>query len=97
VEAVPEAIQEEFADLSNNSLGRFEFRNSNLEEFWIKMQRCYPRLGQCSEYTCSFSSSSEASPRILPSNPKYETGLMSNLTHGVHCLLVHQTLNNWLS
>jgi len=30
VEAVPEAIQEEFADLSNNSLGRFEFRNSNL-------------------------------------------------------------------
>ena len=45
VEDVPEAIQEEFIELTNDSFAKDEFRTCNLEEFWVKMQRCCPRLG----------------------------------------------------
>ena len=45
VEDVPEAIQEEFIEIRNDSFARDEFRTCNLQEFWIKTQRCYPRLG----------------------------------------------------
>ena len=43
-EDVPEAIQEEFIELTNDSFAKEEFHTCNLEEFWVKMQRCYPRL-----------------------------------------------------
>ena len=45
VEDVSEAIQEEFIELTNNSFAKDEFYICNLDEFWVKMQRCYPRLG----------------------------------------------------
>ena len=45
MENVPKAIQEEFKELTNDSLAKDEFHTCNLEEFWIKMQRCYPWLG----------------------------------------------------
>ena len=45
VEDVPEAIQEEFIELTNDSFAKDEFHICNLEEFWVKIQRCYPRLG----------------------------------------------------
>ena len=45
VEDVPEAIQEEFIELTNDSFAKDEFHTCNLEEFWVKMQRCYPLLG----------------------------------------------------
>ena len=45
VEDVPEAIQEEFIELTNNSFAKVEFHTCNLEEFWVKIQRCYPQLG----------------------------------------------------
>ena len=44
VEDVPEAIQEEFTELTNDSLAKDEFHSCKLEEFWIKMQHCYPRI-----------------------------------------------------
>ena len=45
VEDVPEAIQEEFIELTNDSFAKDEFHTCNLEEFWVKIQRCYPQLG----------------------------------------------------
>ena len=44
VEDVPEAIQEELIELTNNSFAKNEFHTCNLDEFWVKMQRCHPRL-----------------------------------------------------
>ena len=37
VEDVPKAIQEEFTELTNDSFVK--------DEFWVKMQHCYPRIG----------------------------------------------------
>ena len=45
VEDVPEAIQEEFTELTNDSFGKDEFHSCKLKEFWVKMQHCYPRIG----------------------------------------------------
>ena len=45
MEDVPKAIQEEFIELTNDSFAKDEFHTCNLEEFWVKMQRRYPRLG----------------------------------------------------
>ena len=45
VEDIPEVIKEEFIELTKDSFAKNEFHTCNLEEFWIKMQRCYPRLG----------------------------------------------------
>ena len=45
VEYVPEAIQEEFIELTNNAFAKDEFHTCNIDEFWVKMQRCYPLLG----------------------------------------------------
>ena len=45
VEDVPEAIQEEFIELTNKVFAKDEFHTCNLDKFWVKMQRCYPRLG----------------------------------------------------
>ena len=45
VEDVSEAIQEELIELTNDSFAKDEFNTCNLKKFWIKMQRCYPRLG----------------------------------------------------
>ena len=42
VEDVPEAIQEEFTELTNDSFAKDEFHSCKLEEFWVKMQHCYP-------------------------------------------------------
>ena len=44
-EDIPEAIQEEFIKLTNDSIAKYEFHTCNLEELWVKIQRCYPRLG----------------------------------------------------
>jgi len=44
VAGVPEAIQEEFIDLTNDSFAKDEFHTCNLEEFWVKKQHCYPRI-----------------------------------------------------
>ena len=45
VEDVPEAIQEHCKELTNDSFAKDEFHTCNLEEFWVKIQHCYPRLG----------------------------------------------------
>ena len=45
VKDVPEAIQEEFIELTNDSFAKDEFYSCKLEEFWVKMQHCYPRIG----------------------------------------------------
>ena len=45
VEDVPEAIQEEFMELTNDTFAKDEFHSCKLEEFWVKMQHCYPRIG----------------------------------------------------
>ena len=45
VEDAPEAIQEEFTELTNDSFAKDEFHFCKLEEFWVKMQHCYPRIG----------------------------------------------------
>ena len=45
VENVPEAIQEKFIELTNDSFVKDEFYICNLETFWVKMQCCSPRLG----------------------------------------------------
>jgi len=45
VEDVPETIQEEFIELTNDSFAKDEFHSCKLEEFWVKMQHCYPRIG----------------------------------------------------
>ena len=42
---VPEAIQDEFVELTNNSFAKDEFQSCNQEEFCVKMQHCYPRIG----------------------------------------------------
>ena len=44
-EDVPEAIQEEFTELTNDSFAKDEFHSCKLKEFWVKMQHCYPRIG----------------------------------------------------
>ena len=44
VEDVPEAIQEEFIELTNDSFAKDEFYSCKQEEFWVKMQHCYPRI-----------------------------------------------------
>ena len=54
VEDVPEAIQEEFTELTNDSFAKDEYHSCKLEEFWVKMQHCYPRIGiLSSEYSGS--------------------------------------------
>ena len=42
VEDVPEAVKEEFIELTNNSFAKDEFHTCNLEKFWVKM---LPRPG----------------------------------------------------
>ena len=39
------AIQKEFIELANDSFVKDKFHSCKLEEFWIKMQHCYPRIG----------------------------------------------------
>ena len=41
----PEAIQDELIKLTIDSFAKDEFHTCNLEEFWVKMQRCYLQLG----------------------------------------------------
>ena len=36
VEDVPEAIQDEFTELTNDSLAKDEFHSCKLEEFWVR-------------------------------------------------------------
>ena len=45
VKDVLEAILEEFPELTNDSFAKDEFHSCKLEEFWVKMQHCYPRIG----------------------------------------------------
>ena len=45
MEDVPEAIQEEFTELTNDPFAKDVFHFCKLEEFWVKMQHCYPRIG----------------------------------------------------
>ena len=57
MEDVSEAIQEEFTELTNDSFAKDEFHSCKLEEFWVKMQHCYPRIGiQALNILVSFSS-----------------------------------------
>ena len=44
-EDVPEAIQEEFTELTNDSFAKDEFHTCKLKEIWVKMQHCYPIIG----------------------------------------------------
>ena len=37
VEDVPEAIQEEFTEITNDSFAKDEFHSCKLKEFWVKM------------------------------------------------------------
>ena len=45
VEDVPKVIQEHCKELTNDLFAKDVFHTCNLEEFWVKMQHCYPRLG----------------------------------------------------
>ena len=45
VEDVPQAIQEEFIELTHDSIAKDEFHSCKVKEFWVKMQHCYPRIG----------------------------------------------------
>ena len=45
VEDVPEAIQEKFIELTNDSFAKYECHSRKLEDFWVKTQHCYPRIG----------------------------------------------------
>ena len=100
VEDVPEVIKKEFIELTNDSFSKDEFHTCNLEEFSIKMQRYYLRLGihalnilvRIFQFTCV----STASLRCLLSNLKHGTNLTLNLTFLAHYLLLHQTLNSSL-
>ena len=38
-------IQKEFIELTNDSFVKDKFHSCKPEEFWIKMQHCYPRIG----------------------------------------------------
>ena len=100
VEDVPEAIQEEFTELTNDSFAKDEFHSCKLEEFWIKMQHCYPRIGIqapsildpfSSTYLCECGFSA-----LLTINLKQGTDFMFNLIFFVHYLLPYHTLKNSL-
>ena len=45
VEDVPQTIQEEFTELTNDSIAKDEFHTCKLKKFWVKMQHCYQRIG----------------------------------------------------
>ena len=97
VEDVSEAIQEEFIELTNDSFEKDEFHTCNLEEFWVKIQRCYPRLGiHALNILFRFLQHICASASCLLSNLKHETHLTLNLTFVAHYLLLHLTLNSSL-
>ena len=102
VENVPEAIQEEFTELTKDSFAKDEFHSCKLEELWVKMQYCYPRIGiQALNILVPFSSYSgtyanAASLHCLLSNLKQGTDFMFNLIFVVHYLLLYQTLKNSL-
>ena len=99
VEDIPEAIQEEFTELTNDSFAK-EFHSCKLEEFSVKMQHCYPRIGiQALNILIPFSSTylcESASLHCLLSNLKQGTDFMFNLIFVVHYLLLYQTLQNSL-
>ena len=44
VEDVPEAIQEEFIESTNDSFAKDEFHSCKLEKFRVRMQHCYIRI-----------------------------------------------------
>ena len=100
VEDVPEAIQEEFTELTNDSFAKDEFHSCKLEEFWVKMQHCYPRIGiQALNILVPFSSTylcECGSLHCLLSNLKQGPNFMFNLIFVVHYLLFYQTLTNSL-
>ena len=57
VEDVPETIQEEFTELTNDSFAKGKFHSCKLEEFGVKMQLCYSRIGiQALNFLVPFSS-----------------------------------------
>ena len=92
VEDVPEAIQEEFTKLTNDSFAKEEFHSCKLDEFWVKMQHCYPRISiKALNILVPFSSL-----HCLLSNLKQGTDFMFNLIFAVHYLLLYQTLKNSL-
>ena len=102
VEDVPEAIQEEFTGITNDSFAKDEFHSCRLEKFWVKMQHCYPRIGiqALNNILVPFSSTylyaNAASLHCLLSNLKQGTDFMFNLIFVVHYLLLYQTLKNSL-
>ena len=99
VEDVPEAIQEEFTELTNDSFAKDEFHSCKLEEFWVKMQHCYPRIGiQALNILVPFFSTyyaNAASLHCLLSILKQGTDFMFNLID-IRCALstsfLYQTL-----
>ena len=96
VEDVPEAIQEEFTELTNDSFAKDEFHSCKLEEFWVKMQHCYPRIDiQALNILVPFERTyaNAASLHCLLSNLKQGTHFMFNLIFVVHYLLLYQTLS----
>ena len=93
VEDVPEAIQEKFTKLTNDSFAKDEFHSCKLEEFWVKMQHCSPRIGI------------QALNILVPFSSTYlcECGFSALLTikskarnRLLHYLLLNQTLKNSL-
>ena len=100
VEDVSEAIQEKFIELTNVFIAKEEFPTCNLEEFWVEMQRCYPRLGIhvlnilvpfSSTYLCECSFSA-----LLTIKSNVRNRLTLNLIFVANYLLLHQTLNSSL-
>ena len=101
VEDVPEAIQEESTELTNDSFAKDEFHSCKLEEFWATTQHCYPRIGiQALNILVLFSSTYLCecgfSALLTIKSKKQGTDFMFNLKFVVHYLLLYQTLKNSL-
>ena len=100
MEDVPEAIQEEFTELTNDSFANDEFHSCKIEEFWVKMQHCYPRIGiQALNILVPFSSTYLCEcgfSALLTIKSKARNRLHVNLIFVVHYLLLYQTLKNSL-
>ena len=100
VEEVPKAIQEEFTELTNDSFAKCQFHSCKLEEFWVKMQHCYSRIGiqALNIWFCFLQRTyaNAASLHCLLSNLKQGTDFMFNLIFVVHYLLPYKTLKNSL-
>ena len=46
VDDLPEDLQEEFLELTNNSSAKIEYNSLSLRNFWVKMLPVYPKISK---------------------------------------------------